>query len=387
MKHLVLAWASLWRRPTRTIFTVISLAVGFLLFGLLQSVNSTFSAAIDRTKADRLLIDPRFDQPLPQSYAARLAEIPGIRDLTWTAFLFGFYKDQSNSVIVLTAEPRSFYRVRDEYEASDSIIETLVNTRTGLIVLDKLAEQYSWRAGDRVTVSASTSQRDGSNDWEFDVVGIMASPGNPGQFPFAVANYDYLDEARATGQGTVGRFVIRVTDPARSVDIGRAIDTEFANSSAPTISQLENAYTDAALATIGDVGRLTVAVISAVFFAILFLAGNVIFQSVRERTAELAVLKSLGFTDRQVFIQILFECLLLCATGALLGLGASQAVFPFVASFLPDISLYLATTPTLSGSTILLGVGAAVGLTVIAGMLPAWNAKRLKIVDALATRT
>lgn len=386
MKFLSLAWAGLWRKPTRTLFTVVSLGVGFLLFGLLQGVNSTFTAAIGRTKADRLLIDPRFDKPLPRSYASRIARVPGVRDVTWTQFLQGFYQDQKNFVLVMTAEPTSFFRVRDEYVTTPAEIDALAEKRTGLIILDKLAEQYGWKVGDRVTLISGVTQQGGGHDWEFDVVGTMTDPSNPGQFPFAVANFDYLDEARASGKGTVGRFVIRVSDPGRSVEIGRAIDAQFANSAAPTLSQLENAFAGTELATIGDVGRLTVAVISAVFFAILFLAGNVILQSVRERTGEFAVLKTLGFSDGRVLALVVLEALLLCAVGAVLGLGASEAVFPFVAAFLPNLSLYLATTPTLSASVLVLGLAVAAALTVLAAALPAWSAKRLNIVEALRRR-
>src|SRR5438477_311039 len=152
MKHLFLAWAGLWRKPARTVFTLISLAVGFLLFGLLQGVNSTFTAAIGRTKADRLLIDPRFDEPLPKTYADRIARVPGVRDVTWTQFLQGYYQDQKNFVLVLTAEPKSFFRVRDEYVSTPDAIDALLSTRTGLIILDKLAAQYGWKVGDRVTL-------------------------------------------------------------------------------------------------------------------------------------------------------------------------------------------------------------------------------------------
>lgn len=383
MKLLSLVWAGLWRKPTRTAFTLASLAVGFLLFGLLQGVSSTFSAAIARTKADRLLIDPRFDEPLPQAYAERIARVPGVKEVTWTRFLQGTYQDRNNRVIVLTADAPTFFRVRDEYVTTPAALDALARTQTGLIILDKLAEQHGWSVGDRITLTTDTVQQRGGSDWEFDIVGIMTCPTNPGQFPFAVANYDYLDAASATGRGSVARFVIRVTDPDRSVEVGRAIDSQFANSAAPTLSQLENAVAGAQLATIGDVGRLTVAVSGAVFFAILCLAGNVILQSVRERTAEFAVLKTLGFSDGRVLGLVVLESLLLCAAGAGIGLGASQAVFPFVAAFLPDLSLYLSTTPTLSASVLAYGLAVAALLTVLAGALPAWSAKRLEIVDAL----
>ena len=386
MKLLFLVWAGLWRKPTRTIFTIVSLAVGFLLFGLLQGVDAAFDGALQRMRADRLLTDPRFDgqQPLPRSHVSEIERVPGVTQVTWTQFLPGFYREPRNGVLVIAADARTFFSVRHEYETPAEQLQALLGTRTGLIVLESLAREHGWRIGDQIALASQVPRKDGAPAWTFDIVGFMRYPANPGQVPFAVANYEYFDEARVSGTGTVGRFVLRVDDPRRSVDVGNAIDRLFASSAAPTRTRLENEIAQSSLATIGDVGRLTSAVISAVFFAILFLAGNVVLQSVRERTAELAVLKTLGFGDWMMLALVALEALLLCMCGAVLGLGVTAALFPFVAAFMPDVSGYLGT-PNLSGYVYLSGLVSAVALTVLAAALPARRAMRLKIVDALRT--
>jgi putative ABC transport system permease protein len=384
MRLSFLVWAGVWRKPTRTIFTVASLAVGFLLFGLLQGVDAAFDRAVQRMRADRLLTDPRFggQQPLPRSHVSQIERVPGVTQVTWTQFLFGFYQEPRNGVLVIAADAKSFFSVRPEYETSPEHLQALLDKRTGLIVLESLAATHGWKIGDQIALGSQVPRKDGTSAWTFDVVGFMDYPDNPGQVPFAVANYEYFDEARASGAGTVGRFVLRVDDPRRSVDVGNAIDALFVSSAAPTRTRLENEIAQSSLTTIGDVGRVTAAVIGAVFFAILFLASNVVLQSVRERTAELAVLKTLGFADWTMFALVVLEALFLCLCGAVLGLVLTEALFPLVSAYMPNVNAYLGT-PELSGYVYLSGCGSAVALTALAAALPAWRAKRLQIVDAL----
>ena len=380
-----LVWAELRRRPERTTFTVISLAVGFLLFGVLQGVNSAFGAAVSRTEADRLLIDPRFDAPLPLAYGSRIERLPGVSQVTWTQFLFSYFQDPKNSVIVIATSPARFFQVRNEYRTSAADLQRLARTRTGLIVLDSLSKRFGWKVGDQVSLVSPLPREDDGHTWTFDIVGEMTAPGNPGQIPFAVMNYDYLDEARADDKGTVGRYVIRVADPGRATAVAHSIDQVFANSSVPTLTQVESEFAAQSLATIGDVGRLTDAVIIAVFFAMLFLTGSVVLQSVRERTSELAVLKTLGYSDRRVLVLVELEALALCLCGALVGLGLAFAAFHFIGTPLGQINLYLRTA-NLSAAVMVEGVVLAVALTLLAAAIPAWNAKRLDIVEAMRVR-
>jgi putative ABC transport system permease protein len=385
VKYLPLMWAGIWRKPLRTVLTVLSLAIGFFLFGLLQGVNSAFDTALTRTKTDRLLIGPRFDTPLPASDASQIRQIDGVSEITWTGFLRGYFQDPKQGVLVITTDPRSFFSVRHEYVTMPAELTALTRTRTGLIVLEHMAKKFGWKVGDRITVSGGIAKMDGGNDWAFDVVGILTNPSNPGQIDFAVGNYDYLNEARAQDKGTVTRYVVRVSDPRRSAAVAHAIDSAFANSPAPTLSQAENEFAGRELATIGDVGRLTVAVIIAIAFALLFLTGNVVLQSVRERTAEFAVLKTVGYQDRQVMALVVIEALALCLSGALLGLGLAGVVFPSLGRSMTNVSAWLGSR-SLSWSVLAIGIALALLLTVLSAALPVWNARKLSVIGALRTR-
>ena len=361
---------------------MVSLAVGFLLFGLLQGVDAAFGAAVQRQRLDRLLIDPRFGEPLlPRTYAERIERVPGVTNLVWTQFLLGFYREPANGLLVITTEPTRFFSVRSEYQTPPETLQALARTRTGLIVLESLATRMGWKVGDKVTLQTQVPQRDGSTHWTFDVVGFLTNPANPGQIGFALGNYEYLEEARANGRGTVGRFVVRIDDPGRSVEVSRAIDLLFQSSPAPTRTMTENEIAQAQLASVGDVRLMSRAIIAAVFFAIAFLTGNTILQSVRERTSELGTLKALGYADSTVLLLVMSEALVLCLCAAVVGLGASVVGFPIVSQALPAVSAWVGTA-RMSLSVIVFGFVFATSLALLSAAIPAWRTTRLKVVDA-----
>ena len=385
MKYLPLIWHGLWRKPVRTALVALSLVVGFLLFGILDGVNSAFDLATQRSQLDRLLVDPRFGIPLPLAYAERIRQVPRVTHVAWTQFMSGAYQDPKNNVVMAATEPHSFFKMRDEYSVSPEVVEALVRTRTGVILLDKLAARYGWKTGDRVTISAPGSRKDGSADWTFEVVGIMSNPGNPGAFGIGIINYDYFDEARSFTPGTVGRVIARVNDPARSVEVARAIDKLFESSGAPTRTKNENESARTRLAIVGDVSRFTRAVIAAVFFALLFLTGNTMLQSVRERSSELATLKVLGFSDTAVLMMIFGETLLVCTVSAVTGLAIAAVAFPQAGEYIPSLIAYLGPQP-MATRVIVLGLVCAVAIAALSALLPAWRTLRINVVDALASR-
>jgi putative ABC transport system permease protein len=386
VKYFPLIWSGLWRKPARASFTMASLAVGFLLFGLLEGVDVAFGAALQRQRLDRLLTDPRFGEPpLPRAYAERIERVPGVTNLTWTAFLPGFWREQANGLVVITTDPERFFSVRNEYQISPEHLRAFKETRTGVIVLESLAARHGWRIGDKVTFQTPIPQQDGSTAWTFDIVGFVTNPSNPGQIAFGLANYTYFDEARAARRGSVGRFVVRIADPRRSVEVSRAIDALFESSPAPTRTMTENEFAQAQLASVGQVSLLARAIIGAVFFAIAFLTGNTILQAVRERTPELGTLKALGYTDATVLMLVLSETMLLCLIAAVVGLAAAVAFFPMVSAYLPSLSGFVGTA-RMSSSVIVLGLMFAAVLALVSAAFPAWRATRLKVVDALAGR-
>jgi putative ABC transport system permease protein len=367
-----------------TFFVVLSLSVGFLLFGVLQGVDAAFGAALQRQRLDRLLVDSRYgDPPLPLSYADTLLRVPGVMDITWTTFLIGRFGGPKDNLVVVATDPTRFLRVRDEFAATPRDLARLRSTRDGLLVYAPIAARNGWKIGDRITLVSAITPRDGTYRWGFEIVGFLSNPSDPGRVSFALGNYDYFDEMRASNRSTVGRFVIRVSDPARSAEISGAIDRIFANSAAPTRTMSENEVAQSQLAGVGDVRALTRAVIAAVFSAILFLTGNALLQTARERTCEFGALRALGFHSWQVILVVVTEALTICLCAAFLGLLASAAMFPLVAHHLPSLSAYVGVAP-FSRSVFVYGLVLAVGLGAASSALPGWFSTRLNIVEALA---
>jgi putative ABC transport system permease protein len=379
-----LVWTALWAKPMRTTLTVLSLIVGFLLFGLLQGLHTAFALATSRTQADRLLVSPRFESPLPHSYLDRIQHVPGVKEVTFTAFLPAFYQDPRNGFVVISTDPVSFIDVRNEYVVEPATLQSLRATRTGLIVLESFAQKLGWKIGDKVPLGSPVPRTDGT-PWTFEIVGFVTNPSHPGTIPFALANYEYVNASRTNLKNSVTRFVVRVADARRSIDTAEAIDKLFANSDAPSRTQSENEYAQSDMATIGDVQRLTAAITAAVLFASLFMIGNVIRQATRERTPQFGTLKALGFSDTRVLILVVGEALVLCLLAAGIGLAITMIAFPLVAGILPNLSGYLGT-PRLEDRVLLLEVATAVALTAASAALPAWTAMRLKVVDALRMR-
>lgn len=377
VKFLPLIWSGVWRKPLRTAFLLASLSVAFLLFGLLQGVDSAFEDFIERQRLDRLLTDPRSTQPLPLAHVRQIEKLPGIEHIAWSQFLPGRYQNPANGVLIVATVPERWFSVRSEYSVSEEALQAMKRTRDGLLVTPTTAERFGWKVGDRVGFQTPVAQKSGNTNWNFQVVGFFYNPEGMAS-GFTLANYTFLDEARVMDTGTISRILIMIENPRRSVDTARAIDGLFANSSSPTRTKSESEMVERSIANLGDVKFFTRAIMGAVFFALLFLTGNTLHESIRERTPELAVLKTLGYSDRRVFSIVLAESLLLCLIAAAIGLLAAAALFPLAKPFI--------SIGTLPPIVLALGAGVAVALALVSSFLPAWRAKRLSIIEALATR-
>ena len=216
---------------------------------------------------------------------------------------------------------------------------------------------------------------DGTSDWNFDIVGIYHCPTDRQQESAFFFNYKYFDEGRSFGKGQVGWYIIQVKDPSQSAQVAAAVDKLFANSPDETKTETEKEFQQAFLKQIGDINRIVNYILFAVFFALLFATGSTMMQSVRERVPELAVLKTLGFSDTSVLTLVLCESLLLCVLAALLGLGLASLLFPGLKDVIGLVSI---PTPV-----IVEGIIGAVVLALVVGLIPAWKANRLDIVEAL----
>lgn len=381
MKFFPLVWTSLWRKKARTIFTLLSIMIAFLLFGLLQGINAWLADFGSGSNANRVYIVSRVSQlqPLPTSYLDRIEQVPGIRQSTYMAGFTGFYQEKSNSLVAFATDVKAFFALYPDWQVAPEQLAAMTRTRTGAIVAAPLMRAFGWKVGDRLPLRTSVMKRDGSSDWNFEIVGTYDVPATPIEANRILINYSYFDEARLIERGTAWVFVAVVSDPARSAQVCAAVDALFVNSANETVTQDEKTYVQGQLRQLGDVSLMANSIVAAVMFTLLFLTGNTMMQSVRERTSELAILKTVGFPDRAVTTLVLIESLLLCLSAASLGLAAAAAMFPVTAA------LGIAGS-SLPFKVVGFGLAIAVGLAFVSGLLPAWRAQRLVIVEALAGR-
>jgi putative ABC transport system permease protein len=384
MKYLPLLWATLWRKKTRTIFTLLSIVIAFLLYGVLGTVDYAFeNASGGVTGADKLVTTNRFSITLllPFSFTQQIAAVPGVAAVTWLTWFGAYYQESKNFVFAIPIDTDSYFNLhKDEFVVSDAGMAAFKGTRSGVLVNSALMKKFGWQVGQKLPLHSTiwTQKNDGSLDWTFDIVGTFDAkdPTQQNQQAQTVLfHYELFDEGRSFGKGQVGWFEERVSDSSQSAAISSKIDALFANSPNETKTQPAKEFAVAFLKQFGDVGFVLRAILGAVFFTLLFLTGNTMMQSVRERIPELAILKTLGFTDGKVLALVIAESLLLCVLAAVIGLALKYPLLPLVQTGLQGVDL--------SHGPQLPGIGVAVLLALLVGAPPALRAMRLNVVDAL----
>jgi putative ABC transport system permease protein len=318
-----------------------------------------------------------FIEPLPLSYTQQIESVPGVDKVAYFGWFGGYYQDPKNQVQSFTMDARRTFEVFKEWKVPKEQFEKMLQTKNGALVGRATANRFGWKVGDRVPLRTPIwTRKDGAASYDFDIVGIYDSPSQNNIF---LINYDFFDEARSFGQGQVGWYAFSIKDPTQSSAVAAAVDKLFRNSPHETKTQNEKEFAQAQIKQVGDIGFMVNAIVGAVLFTLLFLTGNTMMQSVRERIPELAVLKTVGFTDGMVTTLVLAESILLCLIAAFVGLGLAALIFPGIRTFVGgDV--------TLPPSVLVTGGIAAVLLALISGLPPAWRANRLAVVDALAGR-
>lgn len=380
MKFLHLLWSNLQRKRLRTWLTLASIVVAFLLFGILQTMRAALTGGADLAGVDRLITIHKVSliQPLPQSYLNRVRGVEGVRVAMSQDWFGGVYQDDRNQIVAMTADPDLFFEVYPEYRLPEEQRAAWRNERTAAIVGPVIAERFGWKVGDTIPVRSNIyTKADGSNTWDMKIVGIYETSNGDNQSLYF--QYDYLNESRSFGRDTIGMIVMRIADPDNSAAIAKTVDSMFANSSTETKTATEKAFVQGFANQMGNIGAIVTAVASAVFFTMLLVIANTMGQSVRERTNEIGVMKTLGFSSFQVTALVLAESLLLTVIGAAIGLGiaalAANGLGKAMQQFFPLLGM-----PT---STFVIGAALALGLGALAGALPCAQAWQLKIVDAL----
>jgi putative ABC transport system permease protein len=384
VKYLPLLWANLWRKKTRTVFTLLAVAVAFLLYGALATIDDAFeNPQTGVTGVDKLITTNKFSLTLllPFSDVQQIASVPGVAVVTWITWFGAYYQESKNFVFALPIDTPTYFDLhKDEFVVSDAQMNAFRNTRSGALVNSALMKKFGWRIGQKLPLHSTiwTQKSDGSLNWTFDIVGTFDAkdPTQAAQQASTVLfHYELFDEGRSFDKAKVGWFEERVADPAQSAQIAQKIDALFANSPDETKTQPAKDFAMSFVKQFGDVGFVLRAILGAVFFTLLFLTGNTMMQSVRERTPELAVLKTLGFSDAKVLGLVLGEALLLCLLAAVVGLIASYGLIPVVQTVLQGVT----TSPWLVPR----GLGLAALLALLVGTPPALRAMRLNVVDAL----
>jgi putative ABC transport system permease protein len=379
MKFLPLLWSSLWRKKIRTIFTLLSIFVAFLLFGLLMTIRTAFTFGVDIAGLDRLVLIHKVSliMPLPISYLERLRSTEGVSLATHNTWFGGVYQDPSNFFAQIVVDPEPFMTLYPEYRLPPEQMQAWLADRQGAIVGVDLARRFGWSVGDRVPIQGTIWQPKQGQVWEFNIAGIYdADPGvDKTQFFF---RYDYLDENRRQGEGLVGWYIVKIADAGQAQQMGARFDNMFANSSAETKTTTEKGFVEGFAKQVGDIGAIMIAILAAVLFTMLLVAANTMAQSVRERTSEVGVLKTLGFSNAAILVLVLSESVLIAVIGGGLGL---LAAWLFVQQGDPTGGML--PIFVLPPRDVVVGAVLIVGLGIVAGLLPAFNAMHLKITDAL----
>ena len=384
MKYFSLVWAGLWRKRTRTVFTMLSIIVAFLLFGLLQGINQSFNTVMTNLDVDRLYVSAKTNMTdgLPIAHLDRIKSVPGVRAVSMWAYFGGFYQKAQDPLPAFATDVEQLFKVYKEIKIQPEYIDAMKKTRTGVLLSEQLAKQRGWKVGDRIPVGTSIwTQKDGSSTWHFDIVGTFDASRYGAGFPAFYLNYDYFKEASAFGGGIVHYYIVGIADPHQATRISQQVDALFANSTYETQTQTESALAVMQLKQLGDINFIANAIVGAVLFTLLFLTANTMMQSVRERTSELAVLKTLGFSDGKVLLLVLSEAFLLCLFAAMVGLALSSGVFQA-----PALQQVFGDNFSMPLVVIAMGTGMALVLALVSGLPPAWRARQLNIVDALAGR-
>ena len=385
MYYVQFLLSNLGRKKARTILTLLSVMIAFLLFGLLRSLTVAFEQGAEIAGEDRLISINKISliQPLPEAYLAKVKALDGVDTATSANWFGGYYQDQKNQFPQFPVVAEDYFEMyKDMISLPEEQMQAWKQNRLGVVIGKGLATRFNWKLGDRIPLIGLFPQENGSTTWEFVIEGIYETKSKSADINSMLMHYDYFDEARQFGKGTLGWIIIRVKDPQHSAQIAATIDAMFANSPNETKTSSEKEFAKSFAKQFGDIGLITTLILGAVFFTMLLVAGNTMAQSFRERIPELAILKTLGFSDVSVMLMVLVEAILISILGGIIGLvlaayiiiGATEAL----ASTLPGLNLSI--------STLMFGIALMFLFGLLTGMIPALQGLRLNIVAALRRR-
>jgi len=386
VKFIPLVWAGIWRKRSRAILIFLQVIIAFALFGVLQGLTSAVNHAIASSHADRLYVASKFNLgfPLPIAIVEWVKTVPGVIGAAPRSGFGASYQRPEQGVSVLATDVDAFLTIYPEDKVDPAEQRAMRQILDGAIVGIGTMHKYGWKVGQRVTLQSppQLKRKDGTNNWTFDILGtwVNSEGDSEDDSQALIANYRYVNESLPTGpdRDTVGLVPVRIADPKRALSIEQTIDAHFANSSNETLTQSESELIQSQVTQFGDIDTVANRIVAATFFVLLFATGALMMQSIRERTPELAVLKTVGFSDRSVLALILAETLVLCLAGAAIGLWVGVRLLPVANDYIGRV-----TVPPIIFA---IGLACAVVLALAGGAVAGWRGLRLRVVDALASR-
>lgn len=376
MKFFHLVLVNLRRKRMRTALTIGSFMVALFLFGILMTIKTALGSGVNVAGANRLVVRNRVSliQPLPIAYRDQMLRVPHVEETTFATWFGGYYQDMRNFFPNYAIDIDRWRRVYPEYRFSEEDWRAFADDREGCIISPPLVKKFGWKVGDRIPLEASVW----GGTWEFNIRAVYETDQRELIVPEMWLHYDYLDERRSFWKGFVGWYIVRVDDPDNAIEVAAAIDERFANSPFETKTETERAFAAGFANQIGNIRMLMLSIGSVVFFTLLLVTGNTIASAVRERTNELAVLKTIGMNDTTVLALVMAEAITVAAIGGGAGLFLAK-LFTLRGDPTGGMlqNFYLAPRNLALGFALALAAGSA------AGIIPALGAMRLRIVDAL----
>ena len=380
--YWVLIKASLFRKKIRTFLTIASISIAFLLFGLLNSMSAIFTGSMQGMSADIIMVMPKYNMFGTQPYTnvEYVKSLEGVEKVTHMTML---ESDPLGSMFdgMIFAADENLYDVYPRFQATEEHKEAMLQRPDGVLVGKLLADQKGFKIGDKVRTKATFKHEDGTFNWEFEVVGFYTVKNLTGDELGIMANYKYIDDSRMTMKGTTGYIIAEVLSPELADGISNKIDKNFENSDRATRSGPENQLAMEMVGDFGDIELIMNLILSAVFFTILLVTGNTMSQAVRERTADLAVLKSIGYGDFQLFVSVMLEAFIIIFSGLTVGMGIALLMIPLIIAASQDMlqdAIYLTSSAFITAFLI------GILVSLVSSFMPARQALKLKVVDALA---
>lgn len=383
MKDFYLIYKNLTRKKMRLFLTTFAIFIAFLIFGAVMSLRSALNSGVEMSADNRLVVVHKtsFTNPLPYAYVNKVKAIEGVKDVTHANWFGGYYQQPANQVVTMAVDPASYLTVYPELVVDPQQLDTWKKDQSGILVGERIAKANNWQIGDRIPLSSNIfSQKTGGQTWEFTVDGIFRGNEEKIDTGYVLIHYKYFNETQSWGGDSIGWLILTTTDSALNEQVAKTIDTEFANSNNETDTSTEQAFNKAFIDQIGNIGLIIFGVVFMAFFTILIVVGNTMVLAIRERTNEIAVLKTLGFESSRIFKMVLAESCLLAFLGGLLGIGAAYVIVKGaseeMARFLPNL--------TLDQSVLLQALAYMLALGLVTGIAPAIGALRLNIVTAFS---